>query len=134
MRCLKRNQQTFWYSAYGGITAVEDENHNLTGEHTVTRSNPVKATGNISPARGEAVNREFGDSLNYDRVIVVEDPGFPIDEQTVLWIGITPSLTNQGALELDQNGDPVTPWNYVVRRVAPSLNSMSIAVSKVSVR
>lgn len=134
MRCMERNKQPFWYSNYGGIAPIRNEDGYLTGEQDVIRLPPVRAMGNISPSRGEAVSRAFGDELDYDRVIALDNPDFPVDEQTVIWIGITPELDGEGNLARDEDGNILTPWNYEVRSVAPSLNSVNIAVRKVNVR
>lgn len=76
---------------------------------------------NISPATGNAQSEVFGSLTGYDRVIVTDDMTCPIDEQTVLFIDKVPEAQN-----------PV--HDYVVKRVAKSLNSISIAISKVDLR
>ena len=49
----------------------------------------------------------------------------PIDEYSVLWIDKLPQLNEDGTTD--------TPHDYIVQRVARGLNSISIAVRKVSV-
>ena len=56
-------------------------------------------------------------------MIVTDDLSCPIDENTVLFIDKEP--------EYDDNGNPL--YDYIVKRVAKSLNSISYAVSKVTV-
>ena len=70
-------------------------------------------------------NRQFGDSESYDKVIVLDDKNIPIDEYSILWVDTLPTLNEDGSTE--------TPHDYVVKQVARSLNSVSIAVSKVNV-
>ena len=132
MRCMVVYKQTFWYALYTGKTPIYDAQGNETGESEVSYSNPVETRGHISAARGETYAREFGENEEYDRVIVLEDPSVAIDEYSVLWIGVTPQLNAHGQLDREHGGRIITPWNYVVRKVARSFNSVSIAISKVN--
>ena len=83
-----------------------------------------------APAKDEYGN-ETGEELvvykpavaMYDKVIVTDDLSCPIDENTVLFIDKEP--------EYDDDGNPL--YDYIVKRVAKSLNSISYAVSKVTV-
>lgn len=128
------NQRPFYYATFKKKTAITDASNFETGEYTVEYNNPVKCSGNISAARGTADVDQFGENENYDKVIVMDDPGTPIDESTVLWVDSMPTLNANGSLATSQSGNILTPWDYVVRRVARSLNSVSIAISKVKVR
>ena len=125
MRCMARNKTAFYYALYTGQTEIVDEYGNATGQYSVTYGNPVKMFGNVSAAQGEMQTRQFGDSETYDKVIVLDDPNTPIDEYSILWVDTPPVM---------DGGSTVTPHDYIVRRVAKSLNSVSIAISKVSVR
>lgn len=126
MRCLRRNKVTFFYALYSGKIPITDDYGNKTGEYEIIYGNPVEILGNVSAARGETVTRQFGEDEAYDRVIVLEDPNAPIDEFSILWIDTKP--------EIDTDGGTKTPHDYVVKKVARSINSVSIAVSKVTVR
>lgn len=126
MRCMMRNKATFYYALYTGQTEIVDEYGNATGQYSVTYGNPTKALGNVSAAQGEMQTRQFGDSEIYDKVIVLDNPNTPIDEYSTLWVDTLPYLKEDGSTE--------TPHDYVVKKVARSLNSVSIAISKVSVR
>lgn len=125
MRCLRRNKVTFFYALYSSKMPITDDYGNKTGEYEIIYGNPVEILGNVSAARGETVTRQFGEDEAYDRVIVLEDPNAPIDEFSILWIDTKP--------EIDANGCTKTPHDYVVKKVARSINSVSIAVSKVNV-
>lgn len=146
MRLNNRNKQAFWYALYSSTVAGYDDYGNPYGHvqndpqiQTSTYAiygNPVKAYGNISPARGSVEHRHFGDDLNYDKVIVVEDRDTPINEYAVLWIDSQPSLDANGALTVNASGEYATPPDYIVRRVGrglPNFGSAEIAVSRVSV-
>ena len=134
MRCLLRNARPFYYATFKKLTAILDSINNETGESKVEYNDPVECLGNISAARGSTDVDQFGENENYDRVIVMDDPDTPIDEYSVLWVDTLPTLNSNGSLATTQGGDIATPWDYVVRRVARSLNSVSIAISKVKVR
>ena len=133
MRTLLRNKRTFYYALYSGKTALTDDYGNTTGEYEIVYENPVKTSGNISAAQGETDSRQFGNDLVYDKTIVMDNTAPDIDEYSVLWIDTVPSLEEDGSLELDGEGSVVTPYDYIVKAVAKSLNSVSFAISKVDV-
>lgn len=134
MRCLNRNKRSFYYAPFVEKRPITDEYGNETTESEVVYGNPVSCKGNISAARGETAIRQFGEDEGYDRVIVLDKPDTPIDEYAVLWVDSTPELDGEGALATDDEGEVLTPWDYIVKKVARSLNSVSIAISKVNVR
>ena len=126
MRCLARNKKTFFYALHDGQTEIKDEYGNVTGQYSVSYTNPVQAGGNVSAAQGEMQSRQFGESESYDKVIVLDDVHTPIDEYSILWVDTLPHLNEDGSTD--------TPHDYIVKKVARSLNNVSIAISKVSVR
>jgi hypothetical protein len=123
---MTRNKIRIYYANYRDKIPIKDEYGNRTGEYEVTYGNPVAVMANVSAARGEATTRQFGDDESYDRVIDLDDPKFPIAVTSILWIDTTPEIAEDGSTD--------TPHDYIVKQVAPSLNSVSIAVSKVNVR
>lgn len=125
MRTLTRNKSRIFYANYHDKTPIRDEYGNLTGEYCLSYDKPVLIMANVSAARGESTTRQFGEDVSYDRIIVLDDPAFPIAETSILWIDTLPEITEDGTTK--------TPHDYIVKQVAPSLNSISIAVSKVSV-
>jgi hypothetical protein len=134
-RMCFRNKQAFWYALYDATVEQYDEYGNQIGT-SASYGNPVEAEGNISPAKGDVVARQFGDDEQYDKVIVVGDRDIPIDEYAVLWIDTVPELDANGALKVNADGEIVTPWDYIVRKVGrglPNYGSAVIAVSKVTV-
>lgn len=133
MKCMERNKSRFFYSLYEGKTALTDEYGNVTGEYDVVHGNPIEFTANISAAKGETTTRQFGESESYDKVIVMDNDAPNIDEYTILWIDTVPELDEDGALAVNDDGDIITPHDYIVKKVAKSLNSVSIAISKVEV-
>jgi hypothetical protein len=118
MRTLERNKQKVYYAQYNGKKSVIDEYGNQTGEYEILYFPPVLIKLNVSAAKGEYSTRQFGDTENYDKVLITDDLNIPITETSVLWI---------------DNLDTSKPHDYVVKKIAKSLNSVSIAVSKVIV-
>lgn len=123
MKTMERNKVPFWYLLYGKKEPVIDEYGNETGDYRVVYKEAVQRKENISAATGSAQVEQFGNFISYDKVIVTDDLSCPIDENSVLFIDKEP--------EYDSDGNPL--YDYIVRRVARSLNSISYAVSKVNV-
>ena len=126
MKCLNRNKRMFFYAGLKGKIALTDDYGNRNGEYRLVYDPPVSAEANISVPTGETEVLPFGGNVDYDKIIVLDDPAFPIDEYTILWVDSAP--------EVDEEGHTETPHDYVVKKVARSLNSMSVAISKVTVR
>ena len=125
MRCMVRNKSKFYYASYIGETEIIDEYGNATGEYEVSYDKPKEIYANISAAQGEMQSRQFGESESYDKVIVLDDRNAPIDEHSIMWVDTLPILNEDGATD--------TPYDYVVKRVARSLNGVSIAIQKVKI-
>ncbi len=125
MRSLVRNKREFYYALHTGQTEIIDEYGNATGQYEISYTFPQIMCANISAAQGAVQSREFGDSEAYDKVIVIDNPYTPIDEYSILWVDTIP--------EMDEDGFTETPHDYIVKKVARSLNSVSIAISKVVV-
>lgn len=123
MKCLQRNKTSIYYCLYQGEEPVTDENGYETGEVQISYSSPTKLMANISPATGNTSVEQFGNSLQYDKVIVLDDVSCPIDEHSVLFVEKRPAF--------DTYGLPL--FDYIVKKVARSLNSVSIAISRVEV-
>ena len=126
MRCLVRNKSKFYYAPYMEKREITDEYGNSSGEYEIVYGSLVKVFGNISSASGETQVRQFGESESYDKVIVLDNPNTPIDEYSILWVDTLPHLNADGTTN--------TPHDYIVKKVAKSLNSVSIAIRKVTVR
>lgn len=118
MRELERNKQTVYYALFDKNEPILDEDGNDTAEEKATYFPPVRLRINVSPALGESATRQFGDIIDYDRTLMICDTTLPIDEQTVFWID-----------DIDTNNS----YDYIVKKIAKSLNSLQIAVKKVEV-
>ena len=123
MRIMERNKRTFWYCLYDRKEPIIDEDGNETGEEQIVYKAVQSLRANISAASGSSQVEQFGNLAGYDKVIVLDDTSCPIDENTVLFIDKEP--------EYGEDGNPL--YDYRVKRVAKSLNSVSIAATKVSV-
>ena len=123
MKCMKRNGRCFYFAVFKEKVPVKDEDGNDTGEYRVVYDRPVKMHANISAATGEAQIQQFGNAADYDRVIITDKMCCPIDEHSVLCIDRLP--------EYDEDGNLI--YDYIVKKVARSLNTISYAVSKVKV-
>ncbi|MDR3270155.1 MAG: hypothetical protein LBT32_01385 [Peptococcaceae bacterium] len=118
-RLSEINKQPFWYAQYLGKEEIVEEGLD-TGVWEVKYSAPIAVKANISPNRGDSSAQPFGDLLDYDRVIMMNES--EINEQTILWI-------DTGSPAPDD--DAVIAHNYIVRAVARSLNNVSIAIKRV---
>lgn len=130
MRILQRSLQKFYYRLYNGeptpITTTDEWGNVVeTGEYVTGYAAPVECKANISPASGASITEQFGNLENYDKVIVLSDMTCPITETTVLYIDTPPVY--------DETTGDYGPYDYVVRRVAKSINHIAIAVRKVDV-
>lgn len=123
MRCMERNKRTFHYALFKEKAPYTDEDGNESGEFRTVYEAPVEMRANVSMATGNSNIEQFGNDLKYDKVIVTDDLTCPIDESSVLFVDSPPREDADGNLLFD----------YVVKKIARSLNSISIAISKVEV-
>lgn len=123
MRTQDRNKQTFYYCLYGFRAKILDDDGAFTGDYETGYYEAVRAKGNISAAAGSAEIEQFGTGIDYDNVIVLQGTNWDIDEHTVLFVGIEPSY------EDEEHRHP--EYNYIVKRVAKSLNHTTLAIQKV---
>lgn len=123
MKLMKRNLFRVYYCLYGGKQPQTDDNGYETGEEQVVYKPPIRLMCSVSPATGYAQVNMFGNLESYDKVLVTDDMRCPIDENTVLFIDKKPEFNSEG----------VPLFDYRVRRVAKSLNSISYAISKLTV-
>jgi hypothetical protein len=123
MRCLERNKKPFYYCLYLREEDMTDSAGDYSGETRIVYAEPVLAKYNISPATGNTSTEQFGNDIQYDKVIVLDDMSCPINENSVLFVDSSPSYDAGGNLQYD----------YIVKKVAPSINSISIAIAKVKV-
>lgn len=126
MRTTQRDKRAIWYALYQGVTDAVDEDGNLTGEHPVSYSSPVKARMNVSGGRGQAAIEEFGIDNPFTRTAVTDDLTTAFDTDTIFWFGISP-------YESDADQTPTVPHNYRCTGVARTINGVTIALAEVNV-
>lgn len=117
MRNLSRNKSSIYYALYNSMSEVQDADGLYTGDIAPSYTTPTEIRASVSAARGTSDIDLFGVNISYTKTVIVDDMECPIDEHSILWIGVTP----------DNN----TPHNYEVVRVAKSLNHISYAVQEV---
>ena len=137
MRTLLRNKRTFYYCLYKGEEIVRDAEGYESGEKILTYDEAVEMKANISPATGNAQIEQFGSFVSYDKVIVTDDLSVLIDENSVLFVDKEPEYKEVVIGTDEDTGEDIIVnvplYDYIVKRVAKSLNSVSIAISKVDI-
>lgn len=132
MRTMSRNRQVFWESSLETVVMAQDPDGNYV-EETCVYSNPEKHEAPITPASGETTVQLFGASEIYDKVIVLhEDENF-LKVGSILWVSTPIELDEDGQLAKDEKGRIKTPHNYIVVKVAETLNFINVAIKKVNV-
>lgn len=131
MQALYQNKQTVYFAQYSSATKAYDSDGNYTGEKPVNygsinsvEMNVSYVKGAVDVSRGQAHLEEYGIDTNYVATLVTDDKACPINETSVLWIGVEPT---------DEQGNPV-PYNYSVLRRLPSLNSITYVCREVDVK
>lgn len=115
MQLLNRNKKTISYKNYlGTMTPIVDDDGYETGEYTESYSNVKTAQVYVTANRGDASEEMFGTTLDYDNIVYAE-LSCDINEYSLLWV----------------DADTTDPNDYIVRRVATSLNHKAIAIKKV---
>ena len=124
MRGIRKNMQSFWYALYERSEPILDKYGNEIGFKPVY-GNPIKSSGNISIAHGSTETGQFGAIAVYTKTINPMPVDCPIDESSVLWLDNVPVI--------DKDGNTVTPYDYVVTRVARSINHKAYTLKKVDI-
>lgn len=130
MKCLERNKIPFYYCNQAAdddgkpmYEVQKDEWGNEIGENMPVYDEPRPARANISWATGRADTEQFGVNLDYDRVIVFDKGAYNFTETTVLFVDKEP--------EFSEDGQPL--YDYIVKRVSPSIHYVSVAIKRVDV-
>ena len=117
MRGLNRNKREIYYALRTGETTNVDEYGNETGERSPTYGEKTALMANVSAATGREAVEAFGSFTGYSRTMFVADNSCPIEEDSIIWFGITPPK----------------PHNYIVVRKADSKNGILYALQEVTV-
>lgn len=125
MRTMIRNRKVFYQASLTGVAMGKDTDGNYT-EEVYTYSNPVKCVGVITAANGEAQTQLFGANERYDKVITLNLGENYLAIGSVLWVDTMPVID-------EKTGKTTTPYDYIVVKVAESLNFVNVAIRKVNV-
>ena len=128
MRDLKRNERQMWYATFLSEDTAVDANGDITGDDTISYSDPVPFRANLSATRGTqgftgtgADPDYFGADIDYHLIISTAKMNLPINEHTLIWTS-EPEKVN-GAVNFDSA-------QYVVTAVARGLYHMKYAIKK----
>ena len=147
MRILARNKKSLWYSNVTGSTYATDSNGFKTGEKIITYGTPaevkmsmaISSGANNLGSQGMATVEPYGIATGYTHRAVTEDLNCPMDEESKVWYGRTPTETRN--VQKVVNGETVTvqeivqiPHNFVVVRKAESLNHLIYYLKEVDVQ
>lgn len=124
MRSMTRNRQAFYEASLVSVGMSQDSDGNYV-EETYTYSNPTERQGVITAANGEARTQLFGANEIYDKVILLNQGEDYLAVGSILWIDVVPEIDSQGKTE--------TPYDYIVVKVADSMNFVNVAIRKVNV-
>lgn len=116
MRTLNRNSRKFFYRRVLGTVPIVNDDGYETGEYKKKYGKLKAGRANITSTRGERYVRDFGESLEYDRRLIVRN--IDLKEGDVLWVD-------------DLN--VLNPHDYIVVRVSDTLNHKMLAIRKVDV-
>ena len=117
MRTLNRNKRQIYYALRTGEVEEIDDAGFETGDLIPVYDPAVELNCNVSAATGSDAVQAFGSFTNYSRTMCVSDPNCPIDENTIVWFGVSPT----------------EPHNYIVVRKADSKNGILYALQEVTV-
>lgn len=115
MRCLARDKTTVWASLYEESIEEIDADGKRTGNHVTRRCDPIEIDASVSAARGSVYEDGFGQSVNYDRSVLIDDMDVPVSESTVFWIDADPAIDE---------------WDYKVSAIARTPNVVKVAVKR----
>ena len=155
MRCLERDKRRVLIGRFVGLSRVVDDQGRFTGRNEPGYAKPVEFWPTVSPVRGEAEGDYFGQRVDYDLTLTVDDPAFEVKEADILWVdeldgepggvrfvegrdGLGGSTFEDWDSDDDADGGSFPdaegePNNYIVRRVARTGSFTVIAAKKVDV-
>ena len=119
MRGHLRDQKKLWYRLHTGRAATYDGDGYENGVKE-TYSAPVAFRGNLDDGSSQIGRTVFGGMLDYTHVLIVFDPGFPIDEESVLNYYTEPTGTDDA-------------YDFTVRARREGLNHIMYALNRATV-
>lgn len=147
MRSLDRDRQLVHIGRFLE-TAAEEVDGKLTGLTKPVYEDPAPFYPTVSTVRGEAYGDYFGQRVDYDITLTVDDPSFRVREADVLWVerppreapksnddgdGDEPAVDEGEPEVLSEEAVEDVKHDYVVRRVARKGSFTIIAAKRVDV-
>lgn len=117
LRSLNRNKQYFYHAHKLNPTHIKDEQGNYTPELAPSYSEPILKHMNVSTPTGEEIVQAFGNMTDYSRVICTTEIDWVVKEGDILWLDHKVTESN----------------DYIVKKVAKSLNSFLVAIKEVNI-
>jgi len=124
MRCLDRDRQRVFIGRFVRTVPVEKDGK-LTGRNEPVYEAPAEFWPTVSIVRGEAQGDYFGQRVDYDLSLTIDDAAFEVKEADVLWVDADPGDSEDEAYP--------APHDYIVRRVARKGSYTVIAAKRVDV-
>lgn len=116
MRDLKRNKQLIHFKNIIKTVEIIDENGNGTGSFQSIYGDMQELYINISASKGVVNANPFGAGLQYDKILLTS-LNLDINEYSVFWIDET---------------DLTKPHDYIISKIARSLNHIQYAVKRLN--
>lgn len=126
MRLSERNKQPIWYANYSGKTEIEDEYGNIVGDYQIVYTNPKKAMWNVGVIDSVTEVEMFGMNASDIIRVVPDTKDFSLDENSVLWYGITPNIKADGTTD--------TPYNYNRIKIHRTLNTITFYAQRTDIK
>ena len=154
MRNLERDRRRVLIGRFLGMYKGVDAQGRLTGHNEPVYDPPAEFWPTVGPVRGEAQGDYFGQRVDYDLTLTVDDPAFEVKEADILWVdepdgepGGVRFVEGRDGLDggtfEDWDSDDADggsfpdaegePNDYIVRRVARTGSFTVIAAKKVDV-
>lgn len=111
MRGRVKQRQSVWFSK------ITELNGNIDTERIY--SNPVMKRVSVSSTSGLPEEIAAGIVPTYDRYITSFDVELYqfVEEGVVLWVDTEPQLNYDESLVVDERGEPITPPDYVIKKI-----------------
>lgn len=116
MRNLAKDTLPVYIGRYEGLEK-QQVNGKYTGKVIPKYAEPVLFSPTVTMAQGQSDGDGFGVSLDYDRVMTIDDPNFEVSESDVFWV----------------NKDISDAYDYTVKRIARKGSYTVIAIKQVEV-
>lgn len=111
MRSPSRQKQRVWFSK------ITEDSSNI--DPVISYSKPIMKKFTVSPNSGLPEEIAAGIVPTYDRYITSYDRSFCeiAEEGMAVWVDKVPKIDDSGNLVLDEDGVPITPPDYTLKKI-----------------